>query len=194
MLIEVPDVELRTGRLALRPWRDEDLAPFAAMNADPRVMEFFPHAYSPAESAEGLARIRAHFAAHGFGLWAVSVIGGAAFAGMIGLAVPSFQARFTPCVEVGWRLPVEHWGHGYATEGARAALAFGFERLGLPEIVSFTTVHNVRSRQVMERLGMHRTPDDDFPHPNLPDGHPLRPHVLYRLSRAEHLQRKEAGP
>jgi ribosomal-protein-alanine N-acetyltransferase len=191
MLVEVPEVELRTERLVLRPWRNDDLAPFAAMNADPRVMEFFPQTYSPAESAEGLARIRGHFAAHGFGLWAVSVIGGPAFVGMIGLAVPSFRAPFTPCVEVGWRLLVEHWGRGYATEGARAALAFGFDRLALAEIVSFTAVRNVRSRQVMERLGMHRTPDDDFLHPSLPDGHPLRAHVLYRLSEAAYRQLRQ---
>lgn len=177
-------VELRTERLVLRPWRDEDQEPFTAMNADPRVMQFFPNTYTPEDSAAELERIRAHFAAHGFGLWALSVTGGAAFAGVVGIGVPSFQAAFTPCVEIGWRLPFEHWGHGYATEAARAALAFGFEQLGLPEIVSFTTVTNVRSRRVMERLGMYRTPDDDFMHPKLPDGHPLQPHVLYRLSQA----------
>ena len=154
------------------------------MNADPRVMEFFPKTYSPLESEDGLARIRAHFAVHGFGLWAVERVGEGRFVGMVGLAVPTFVARFTPCVEVGWRLLVEHWGHGYATEAARAALHFGFESLGLPEIVSFTTANNLRSRRVMERLGMYRTPDDDFMHPSLPDGHPLRPHVLYRLPRA----------
>jgi RimJ/RimL family protein N-acetyltransferase len=180
----VPDVELETERLILRAWRDEDLAPFARMNADPRVMEFFPQTYDEAESAEGLARIRAHFAAHAFGLWAVEVKGGPAFVGMVGLAVPSFQARFTPCVEVGWRLLPEHWRQGYATEGARGALAFGFGTLGLREIVSFTTVNNWPSRRVMERLGMSHTPDDDFLHPSLPDGHPLRPHVLYRLTNA----------
>jgi ribosomal-protein-alanine N-acetyltransferase len=181
----VPDVvELETERLLLRSWRDEDLAPFAAMNADPRVMEFFPQTYDPSESAEGLARIRAHFAAHGFGLWAVEVKGGPPFVGMVGLAVPSFAARFTPCVEVGWRLLAEHWGKGYASEGARRALAFGFGALGLGEIVSFTTTKNLRSRRVMERLGMSYTPDDDFLHPSLPDGHPLRPHVLYRLTPA----------
>jgi RimJ/RimL family protein N-acetyltransferase len=181
----VADVELRTERLVLRPWRDDDLAPFAAMNADPRVMEFFPKRYTRDECVEGIARIRAHFAMHGFGLWAVGLRAGAPFIGMVGLAVPGFVASFTPCVEVGWRLAAEHWGHGYATEGARAALDFGFERLGLGEIVSFTTSNNLRSRRVMERLGMHRTPDDDFMHPELPDGHPLRPHVLYRLTRAE---------
>ena len=180
----MPEVELRTERLLLRPWRDDDLAPFAILNGDPRVMEFFPQVYSPLECEEGLARVRAHFALHGFGLWAVEAPGRVPFIGMVGLAVPTFQARFTPCVEVGWRLQVEHWGNGYATEAARGALAFGFERLGLPEIVSFTTVNNHRSRRVMERLGMYRTPDDDFMHPSLPDGHPLRPHVLYRLPRA----------
>jgi RimJ/RimL family protein N-acetyltransferase len=184
ILGDVPDVELETERLLLRAWRDEDLAPFARMNADPRVMEFFPQTYDAAESAEGLARIRAHFAAHGFGLWAVEVKGGAPFVGMVGLAVPSFQASFTPCVEVGWRLLPEHWRHGYATEAARGALRFGFRTLGLREIVSFTTVNNWPSRRVMERLGMTHTPDDDFLHPSLPEGHPLRPHVLYRLTPA----------
>jgi RimJ/RimL family protein N-acetyltransferase len=178
------NAELRTERLVLRPWRDEDLAPFAALNADPRVMEFFPKTYDAAESAEGLARIRGHFATHGFGLWAMQRLEGGPIIGMAGLAVPHFQAAFTPCVEVGWRLAVEHWGHGYATEAARASLAFGFRRLNLPEIVSFTTVHNRRSRRVMERLGMSHTPDDDFMHPGIPDGHPLRPHVLYRLTAA----------
>jgi RimJ/RimL family protein N-acetyltransferase len=178
----VAHVELRSERLLLRPWRDDDLPAFAAMNGDPRVMEFFPQTYSPAECEEGLARIRRHFALHGFGLWAVVELpAGAPLVGMVGLAVPTFEARFTPCVEVGWRLLPEYWGRGYATEAARAALAFGFERLNLPEIVSFTTTNNLRSRRVMERLGMYRTPDDDFMHPSLPDGHPLRPHVLYRL-------------
>ena len=163
------------------------------MNADPRVMAFFPRTYTLDECAEGLARIRAHFLAHGFGLWAVSVTGGAPFVGMIGLAVPGFEAAFTPCVEVGWRLAVAHWGRGYATEGARAALDYGFERAGLREIVSFTTVENHRSRRVMERLGMHRNPEEDFMHPSLPEGHPLRPHVLYRLSAAAHRGRVEAG-
>jgi ribosomal-protein-alanine N-acetyltransferase len=168
----------------LRPWRDDDLAPFAAMNADPRVMEFFPKVYTLDECKEGLARLRAHVAVHGFGFWVADVLGGAPFAGIISLLVPSFQAAFTPCVEVGWRLPFAHWAHGYATEGARAALAFGFKELGLQEIVSMTTVANVRSRRVMERLGMSRSPDDDFMHPSIPEGHPLRPHVLYRLRRS----------
>jgi ribosomal-protein-alanine N-acetyltransferase len=176
-------IVLRTDRLLLRPWRDEDLAPFAALNADPRVMEHFPAPLSAAESAASAARIRAHLEERGFGLWAVEVPGVTAFAGFVGLSVPRFEAPFTPCVEVGWRLACAHWGHGYATEGARAAVAFGFERLGLAEVVSFTVPGNVRSRRVMERLGMARDPGGDFDHPLIPAGHPLRRHVLYRLRR-----------
>jgi RimJ/RimL family protein N-acetyltransferase len=179
----VPDVELTTERLLLRPWRDDDLDAFAIMNADPRVMEFFPNVYSRDQCKEGIARIRAHFAMHGFGWWAVELRRDASCIGMVGLAIPSFQAHFTPCVEIGWRLLAEHWGNGLATEAARAALAFGFEQLDLSEIVSFTTTNNLRSRKVMERLGMQRDQADDFMHPSLPDGHPLRPHVLYRLPR-----------
>jgi RimJ/RimL family protein N-acetyltransferase len=144
---------LATERLILRPWQESDLAPFAALNADARVMEYMP----------------------------------ARLIGFVGLMVPSFQAHFTPCVEIGWRLAVAHWGQGFATEAARAALAFGFATAGLGEIVSFTTAGNARSRAVMERLGMTRDPADDFDHPNLPPelpgGHALRRHVLYRLSR-----------
>jgi RimJ/RimL family protein N-acetyltransferase len=176
---------LKTGRLILRPWRDDDLHAFAAMNADPRVMEFFPQTYTRAECEEGLASLRRHFAEHGFGLWALEHRASGAFVGMTGLAVPRFQAHFTPCVEVGWRLPVASWGQGYATEAARAALSFGFQTLGLREIVSFTTVDNLRSRRVMERLGMSHRSADDFLHPRLPDGHRLRPHVLYRLVRGD---------
>jgi RimJ/RimL family protein N-acetyltransferase len=177
--------EIRTARLRIRSWRDEDIEPHAAMNADPRVMEFFPGTLPPEESAALLARWRQRIAERGFGLWPVEVIGGAPFIGMVGLSVPSFQARFMPAVEIGWRLAAEFWGRGYATEAARAVLAYGFERLGLPEIVSFTTVANARSRRVMEKLGMRRVPEDDFQHPMIPEGHPLRPHVLYRLGRTD---------
>jgi len=175
---------LATARLRLRPWRDDDLAPFAALNADPRVMEFFPAALDRAQSDALAARIRAHLGERGFGLWAVEVSGVAPFAGFVGLSVPRFEAHFTPCVEIGWRLAREHWGRGYATEGAVAALAFGFRDLGLTEIVSFTAPANQPSRRVMSRLGMTRDPRDDFDHPALPAGHALRRHVLYRLSRA----------
>jgi RimJ/RimL family protein N-acetyltransferase len=174
---------LTTPRLLLRPWRDTDLPAFAALNADPRVMEFFPKPLAAAESDELAAGIRANGESHGFGLWAVEISGGAAFIGYVGLNTPRFEARFTPCVEIGWRLAYEHWRNGYAIEAARAAARFAFEQLGLNEIVSFTVPENVRSRRVMERLGMAHNPDDDFEHPVLPAGHRLRRHVLYRLPR-----------
>jgi RimJ/RimL family protein N-acetyltransferase len=125
--------------------------------------------------------IRKHFSEHGFGLWAIEVPGVAPFVGFAGLAVTQFTAHFTPCVEVGWRLAFEHWGHGYATEAARLALGYAFGTLALPEVVSFTSVGNHRSRAVMERLGMRRNSADDFDYPSFPEGHPLRRHVLYRL-------------
>lgn len=175
-------VELRTERLRLRRFRPEDLEPFAAMNADPSVMEHLIRTLSRDESDALAARIEAHFETHGFGWFAVEVLAESAFAGFVGISVPAFEARFTPCVEIGWRLATQHQGRGYATEAARAALAFGFEQVGLDEIVSFTVPANVRSRHVMEKLGMTRDEADDFDHPALPDRHPLRRHVLYRAS------------
>lgn len=174
---------LRTERLVLRGWRDADLAPFAALNADPRVVEHLPAALSRAESDALVRRITAHSAEHGFAPWAIEIPGVAPLAGFVGLSIPRFTAHFTPCVEVGWRLAVAHWGRGYATEGARAALELGFSHLGLAEIVSFTVPANRRSQRVMQKLGMARDPADDFDHPELPDGHPLRRHVLYRLRK-----------
>jgi RimJ/RimL family protein N-acetyltransferase len=153
------------------------------MNADPRVVEHLPAALSRGESDALAARIEAHFDQHGFGLWAVEIPDVTPFAGFVGLSVPRFETRFTPCVEIGWRFAAQHWGCGYATEGARAALAFGVEELQLDEIVSFTVPGNVRSRRVMERIGMTHEPADDFDHPALPEGHPLRRHVLYRIAR-----------
>ena len=173
-----------TTRLRLRKWRDSDLLPFSVMNADPSVIEYLPHALSRDESDAFAGRIGAHFAERGFGLWAVEVLGIAEFIGFIGLSVPASIMPFTPCVEVGWRIAAQHWGHGYATEGARAALAFGFEQLGLDEIVSFTVPANRRSRRVMEKLGLRRDAHGDFDHPRFPDGHVLQRHMLYRLSRA----------
>ncbi len=175
--------ELRTERLYLRRWRATDRPPFAALNADPRVMEHFPAPLSPEESEALILRIESHFEQHGFGVWAMEITGTVPFAGFIGISIPRFEAHFTPRVEIGWRLASAHWGCGYATEGARAVLAFGFEQLGLAEVVSFTVPRNLRSRRVMERLGMTRNPADDFEHPALPEGHPLRRHVLYRLVR-----------
>jgi len=179
-LSDLPTLE--TPRLLLRPWRADDRLPFAALNADPRVMEFLPEILSREQSDALVARIEGHFAEHGFGWWAVEVRDGGAFAGYVGLTIPIVRLAFSPCIEVGWRLAFEHWGRGFATEAAKAALAFGFGALGLREIVSFTVVENVRSRRVMERLGMTRDPAEDFDHPVLPPGHRLRRHVLYRMT------------
>jgi RimJ/RimL family protein N-acetyltransferase len=151
------------------------------MNADPRVMEHFPAPLSRAESDALAARIEADFERHGFGLWAVEVPGVTPFAGFVGLSVPRFRAHFTPCVEIGWRIAAEHWNRGYASEGARAVLEAAAETPGIGPIVSFTVPGNLPSRRVMEKIGLARDPADDFDHPSLPDGHPLRRHVLYRL-------------
>ncbi|MCC5950791.1 MAG: GNAT family N-acetyltransferase [Acidimicrobiia bacterium] len=178
---------LITERLVLRRWRTEDLEPFAAMNADPLVTATLARPLSRVESDALVGRIEASFEEKGFGLWAVEVPGVAPFVGFVGLSVPGFPLPFpqraTPCVEVGWRLAGSHWGQGYATEGARAALDYGFDEVGLTEIVSFTSVDNLRSRAVMERLGMVRDVGADFDHPSLDVGHPLRRHVLYRIDR-----------
>jgi RimJ/RimL family protein N-acetyltransferase len=176
------DAPLSSSRLRLRRWRDADRVPFAAMNADPRVMEFFARPLSRDESDAMVDRIEGHFDEHGFGLWAVEVPGVAPLIGFAGLSLARFAAPFTPCVEVGWRLAVEHWGSGYATEAARLSLDYGFGPARLDEIVSFTAVTNRRSRAVMERLGMRHALADDFDHPSLLQGHPLRQHVLYRLA------------
>ncbi len=177
--------ELRTERLVLREWWDEDLDPFAAMNADPEVMRFLVKQMARVESDYRAAQIREHFRIHGFGKWAVEVRDTARFIGFVGIEQVTFEAPFTPNVEIGWRLAREAWGQGFATEAARAAMTFGFDKLGLNEIVSFTVPDNVPSRRVMERLGMTRDPAEDFDHPFLAEGHPLRKHVLYRLSRSE---------
>ncbi len=174
---------LETERLILRRWRDADRAPFAALNDDLDVMEFMPKRLDRATSDAWVERCEAAFEERGFGLWAVEVRATGRFAGFVGLQPPSFEAHFTPCVEVGWRLARESWGSGFATEGARAAVAFGFDEVGLDEIVSFTVPANVRSRRVMEKLGMTRDPSEDFDHPKLEAGHPLQRHVLYRLAR-----------
>jgi ribosomal-protein-alanine N-acetyltransferase len=166
----------------LRRWRESDREPFAALNADPEVMEHFPDPLTRRQSDELIERIEGGFDANGFGLWALELRESGGFIGFAGLAVPEFEAHFTPAVEVGWRLARSAWGQGYATEAGRAALEFGFGQAGLAEIVSFTTVANHRSRAVMERIGMSHDPDDDFDHPGLPDGHPLGRHVLYRIT------------
>jgi RimJ/RimL family protein N-acetyltransferase len=155
------------------------------MNADPVVMEYFPGTLSSWETDQLIARIETHFEKNQYGLWALEIPAVTPFAGFVGLAEVDFDAPFAPAVEIGWRLAAECWGLGYATEAAAAAMAFGFEDLRLDEIVSFTAAENQPSRRVMERLGMTRDPSDDSDHPSLPEGHPLRRHVLYRKRRQE---------
>lgn len=171
-------VTLRTPQLLLREWRDDDLAPFAALNADAEVMRHFPNVLTRTESDEGVARIRGHFERYGYGLWAAEHEG--AFIGFIGLNHPRFTAHFTPCVELGWRLARAWQGRGLATEGAAEVLRWALEHVEEP-LVSFTVPGNVASRRVMEKLGLVHDERDDFEHPNLAEGHPLRRHVLYRV-------------
>ncbi len=173
---------IRTERLILRPWRSEDRAPFAELNADPRVMEHFPGVLSAQESDHQADRIMAHFALHGYGLFALEEAASGRFLGFTGLNNVAFEAHFTPCVEIGWRLAFDCWGQGYALEAAEASLEYAFENLKLGEVVSFTSRENLRSRRVMERLQMTHNSHEDFEHPLLPSGHRLRAHVLYRKS------------
>jgi ribosomal-protein-alanine N-acetyltransferase len=187
--------ELRTERLRLRAWRDDDLVPFAAMNADPEVMAWFPAPLTREESdAFVVERIVPSFAARGFGLWAVERTDLGEFIGFTGLVEQTFDAPFSPAVEVGWRLARSAWGQGFATEAAEAGLAFGFEQVGLTEVVSMTVPGNVRSRAVMERLGMTHDPVDDFDHPRVPAGSPLVRHVLYRLPRERWVSQADRPP
>jgi RimJ/RimL family protein N-acetyltransferase len=176
-------VSLQTDRLLLRRWRDSDRLPFRAMNADPRVMEFMPSLLSAAESDALFDRAQAHFDRHGFGPFAAELLENRSFIGFIGLSIPNFEAHFMPAVEIGWRLAFDCWGRGLATEGARAVVRYGFEEPGLDNFVSFTVPANLRSRRVMEKIGMTHNLRDDFDHPRLPEGHPMRRHVLYRLQR-----------
>jgi ribosomal-protein-alanine N-acetyltransferase len=173
---------LKTERLVLRRWRYGDRAPFAAMNADPEVMEHFPATLTPDESDAAVDRIEAHFEERGFGPWALEIAETGQFIGFTGLSVPGFEAHFIPAVEIEWRLTRSAWGHGYASEAARRALTFAFDDLDLAEVVSFTSHTNLRSQMVMKRIGMINDPADDFDHPVLDEGHPLRRHVLWRIT------------
>lgn len=177
--------ELATERLLLRRWRADDRAAFAALNADARVMEHFPGRLSEVQSRDLMLRIERHFDQHGFGLWALERRDAPGLIGFTGLSVPELEGTFTPCVEIGWRLAFEHWGRGYATEAARAAVDFAFGALGLRELVSFTVPANTLSLAVMRRLGMRLDDPRGFEHPALPPGHPLRRHLLYRLTRPD---------
>lgn len=175
-------IEVDTARLRLRQWQDTDRAPFAALNADPRVMAYFPTLLTRGESDAMAARCQSLIAERGWGFWAVEEKASGAFIGFVGLHSPSAELAFSPCVEIGWRLAFAHWGKGYASEAARAALRVGFDLLGLREIVSFTTLHNRRSRALMERIGMRAS--GSFDHPQLPAGSHLRRHCLYRIASA----------
>ncbi|WOX07207.1 GNAT family N-acetyltransferase [Microbulbifer pacificus] len=172
-------IEPVTRRLRLRQWCDSDRAPFAAMNTDPAVMEFFPALLDRTESDAGIDRQIAHIEKYGWGFWAVETLGDEQFIGFVGIKHVADNMPFAPAVEIGWRLAKNAWGKGFATEAARACLQVGFDQLGLPEIVSFTVPENWRSRAVMEKLGMQYR--ENFLHPALPAGHPMQEHVLYRL-------------
>lgn len=175
---------LQTDRLILRRWRDSDRAPFADLNADPEVMRYFMRPSTRAESDAFADRIEHHFQEYGWGLWALELRDTAEFIGFTGLWHATFEAPFTPAVEIGWRLRRSAWSHGFASEAARAAIADGLDRAGIPEILSFTAAINERSWRVMERLGMRRVEGGEFEHPSLPVGHPVRRHVLYRFPTA----------
>lgn len=176
---------LRTERLILRPWRDADREPFAKLNADPEVMMHLPAELSAKQSNAFIARINAHFDHHGFGLWAVEVPYVAPFVGFVGLWTTPFRAHFTPAVELGWRLARDYWGQGYATEGATAAVRYGFDEAGLSEVVCYAQPKHQRSARVMQKVGMTHDPVDDFQHPRLPLGHPMREQMLWRIDRAQ---------
>jgi len=178
---------LTTERLLLREWRDSDRPPYAALNGDPEVMHHFPSTLTPQQSDEMIDRMSAAWRDRGFGLWAVERRDTTVFIGFVGLSAPSWQASFTPCVEVGWRLAKQHWGNGYAPEAATAVLDWGFANVELPDdqIVSFTTQGNLSSQRVMQKIGMTRDLDGDFDHPLLPDWVDRR-HVLYRINRRQY--------
>ena len=185
---------LTTARLILRRWRDADREPFARLNGNAEVMRHFVQPLTRDESDALIDRLETGFEEHGFGIWVVERRDDGAFLGCTGLTPPTFEAAFTPCVEVGWRFDRFAWGHGYATEAGRESVRFGFEEVGLPEILSWTSPLNTPSIAVMERLGMHRDPADDFDHPRVPEGHPLRRHVLYRLRRDEWINGPPGAP
>ena len=175
-------IEFETERLRLRQWIESDREPFARLSADPQVMEFFPNLLDRTASDAMVDRVQALISDRGWGFWAAELKADSQFIGFVGLHVPKVDLPCSPCVEIGWRLALPYWGKGYATEAARDVLRVGFDRLNLPEIVSFTATTNRRSYTLMERLGMTRQ-TETFEHPNVPIGHPLREHVLYRLSR-----------
>lgn len=176
--------QLETKRLLLRQWRDDDYSPFAALNNDPIVMAYYPSVLTEPESNTMAKKIEDLITQRGWGLWAVELKSNNQFIGFVGLHIPDASLPASPCVEIGWRLDKSYWGKGYATEGANAALTYAFEVLGLDDVVSFTSIGNNKSRAVMQRLNMTNT-QQNFEHPILPEGHKLREHVLYKITKTQ---------
>ncbi len=181
---------LQTDRIILRQWEEKDLEPFAQLNADPRVMEYFPKLLTREESDDIVRRLKGHIEKYGWGFWAASLISTGELVGLIGMQHVGFNAPFTPAVEIGWRLAQKYWGQGYAPEGAIACLQYAFNTLELDQVVAFTFEGNLRSRRVMEKIGMHHNAKDDFNHPQVLPNHPLMRHVLYRIYQQEYLHGK----
>jgi ribosomal-protein-alanine N-acetyltransferase len=171
---------IETPRLILRQWQEADIEPYAQLNNDEQVMEFFPSVSTMEETLAQINRVTNHIKQYGFGFFAVERKDNGQFIGFTGLSHPRFESYFTPCVEVGWRLSKANWGHGFATEAAEACLQFGFETPKVDEIYSFTAEHNIRSENVMKKIGMVKA--GYFEHPSIADGHPLKRHVLYKIS------------
>lgn len=187
----MPAPDMQTKRLLLRNWKKEDLISFQKLNADPRVMEHFPSPLSKEESDALAGKIMRELEKKSYGLWAVETLKDHHFIGFVGLHYQDFPAPFTPCIEIGWRLSFDAWGKGYAFEAAKKVIEYAFETLQLKELVSFTAASNDRSIRLMERLGMTHDPKDDFEHPKIPQGHPLRNHVLYRLKSHSNGKKEE---
>ncbi|VEG90907.1 GNAT family N-acetyltransferase [Legionella spiritensis] len=183
---------LETDRLILRTWEEGDLEAMAVIDQDPEVRRYLPGQGSPEETRAAIQRFNRHFHEKGYSLYAVELKETREMIGFLGLMTPSFEAHFTPATEIGWRLSAKHWNRGYATEGAKAVLHYAFTGLGFADIVSFTVVDNKASRRVMEKIGLRHNAEDDFNHPKLAPGDPLRPHVLYRLSKEEYLNEYQA--
>jgi RimJ/RimL family protein N-acetyltransferase len=185
---------LETARLILRTWEDVDLDPMTAIDQDPKVREYLPGTSDRNATNANIQRFMQHYQTKGFSLYAVELKTTHEMIGFVGLMTPSFEAHFTPAIEIGWRLASKHWKKGYATEAAEAILHYGFTQLGLDEVVSFTVLNNLPSRRVMEKIGMRHNPNDDFDHPKIVDGSPLKRHVLYRLSKADYQRKFEGNP
>lgn len=174
---------IETPRLILRQWEQKDYEPYTSLNCDPEVMKYFPSVKSPDETLAQIKRISEAIGRHGYGFWAVERKDNHHFIGFTGLSVPGFEAYFSPCVEIGWRLSKENWGQGFATEAALSCLDFGFKYLGLNEIYSFTSIYNDRSEKVMRRIGMNKI--GEFDHPLIADGHWLERHLVYKTTRLD---------